>query len=241
MQKIPKLAALVPMRFPGLLSIDAGYGVFQSYEKYYYEHPRAFLSRFIAVLKELIHLHRNFWYVLVLGKNHFLSVRHDLERGRFIIEKLAVKVVRTRPEGDMNVIDTSFHTKTWKSPEAFLESVFQALLHYPPSLLINYYNNQLHARYTPSEFLRRTRGVSLDIDQFSHRVQTPSYQKMDWLETPGKTTTQSAETNFDRLLEIEPWGVSDWYETMGFSSPRWSRRGLVRHEFYEPEQIYKQL
>ena len=89
MQNIPKLSALVPMKFPELLlSTDIGYGMLNTYEKYYYEHPRAFISRFIAVLKELIHLHQDFWYVLVLGKNHFLAVRYDLERNRFSIEKL---------------------------------------------------------------------------------------------------------------------------------------------------------
>ena len=241
MQKIPKLSALVPMKFPELLLShdDIGYGMLDTYEKYYYEHPRAFLSRFIAVLKELIRLRQDFWYVLVLGKNHFLAVRHDLERNRFSIEKLNVKVVKTMPDGDTNVMDTFFHIKTWKSPEFFLENVFQALLHHPPTLILNYYNNQLHVRYSPSEFLRKTRNLPLHAEQYAHRVHTPSPKK-DWLETsPPKISIRSAETNFDRLLQLEPWGVSDWYETMSLTPPRWPRRGLARRDFYEPIQIYR--
>lgn len=246
MDKIPKLSALVPMRFPELIghsreTVEVGYGVLNEYEKYYYEHPRSFVSRFLAVLKELIHLQRRFWYVLELKsfKNHFLALRFDPDRQKLFLEKLLVTVVRTKQEGDKNVIETAFQTKTWKSEsetELFLEVVFNILLLHPPTLVMNFYENQLRARYTPLEFMRKTRSLPLRYDQFSLRVQEPKPQRE--VEITVRPTTRSAETNFDRLLQLQPWGISDWYECMGFSIPRRPRHVPARAQYYEPPSIY---
>ena len=239
MDKIPKLSALVPMRYPELvMGQSPGYGLFNEYEKYYYEHPRSFVSRFLAVLKELIHLQRRFWYVLELkpSKNHFVALRYDPDRHKFLLEKLLVKVVRTKPEGKENVMETAFQTKNFTRSESFLESVFQILLLHPPTLVLNYYENQLRARYTPLEFLHKTRSFPLRHDQYSRRVQEPmTPQRMEMTVRP---TTRSTETNFDRLLELQPWGISDWYECMGFSIPRRPRHVPARAQYYEPPSIY---
>ena len=249
--KIPKLSALVPFRFPQLLgdsrgSQEVGYGLLNEYEKYYYEHPRSFLSRFLAVMKELIHLQRRFWYVLEMtkpSKNHFLALRFDPGRQKLFLETLLVTVVRTKPEGNENVIDTAFQTTTWKSEtesEVFLDVVFKILLLHPPTKVMNFYENQLRLSYTPLEFLRRTRSFPLRHDQFSKRIQEPSLMSMSPLvQIQVRTTTRSAETNFDRLLQLQPWGISDWYECMGYSIPRRPRHVPARAQYYEPPSIFK--
>jgi len=247
MDKIPTLSALVPMRFPELMghsreTVELGYGVLNEYEKYYYEHPRSLVSRFLAVLKELIHLPRRFWYVLELAKpskNHFLALRFDPDRQKIFLEKLLVTVIRTKPEGNENVIETAFQTKTWKSEsetEVFLDVVYNILLLHPPTLVMNFYENQLRAKYTPLEFLRRTRSLALRHDQFSRRVQEPKPQRKE--EMTVKPSTRSAETNFDNLLQLHPWGISDWYECMGFSIPRRPRHVPARAQYFEPPSIY---
>jgi len=238
MQGIPKLSALVPLRFPDLLLMpeELGYGALDNYKAYYFEHPRSFLSRFLVVLKETIHCRHAFWYVLELGKNHFLSLRHDQKK--FTMEKVHVKIVRTVPSSNENVMETVFHRKTWTSPEAFLDQAFQFLLHHPPTRVINYYNNLHHAEYTPAQFLQKTIAIPFRAEQLSRRHQAvkgcPDLG-------PGVSSTQRAETNFDRLLTLDPWGVSDWYECMGFSPPKRSRHARVRADVYEPPEVYKKF
>ena len=240
MQGIPKLSALVPLRFPDLLLMpeELGYGALDNYKAYYFEHPRSFLSRFLVVLKETIHCRHAFWYVLELGKNHFLSLRHDDVQKKFTMEKVHVKIVRTVPSSNENVMETVFHRKTWTSPEAFLDQAFQFLLHHPPTRVINYYNNLPHAEYTPAQFLQKTIAIPFRAEQLSRRHQAAK-GRPDL--GPGVSSTHRAETNFDRLLTLDPWGLSDWYECMGFSPPRRSRHGRVRNDLYEPPEVYKKF
>lgn len=241
---IPNLSVLVPLRFPQVVPYVRQYqGVLEPYQKYYYEHPRAFLSRFLSVLQKYMEFKKEFWYVLQLGNNHFLSLRsvyHDLYF-RFTMEKLKIEKV-----GGEEMYKTVFHQKTYDCPIDFLNVVFSLLTHYPPVLVYNYFENQPNMRYTPRSFLQRTKTIPMSHEQLVRRIQSKKQiqkQNQKDLEgfmdkSKGFFTIERAETSYEPILEnLRGEDLQNWYESMHFR-PRRPRRKNTRREYYEPASIF---